>query len=115
MHGATVVRTTHLTQQAHWTDRVAHMALAVVALAMVAFLAVPLLAILQQALEGKEGEFVGSELVEAGRAALPGGEGGAEPGVGRGAEGRQRDGQARGQPETSTNEARQSHAGWDRR
>ncbi len=59
MPGATVVRTTHLTQQAHWTDRVAHMALAVVALAMVAFLAFPLLAILQQALEGKEGEFVG--------------------------------------------------------
>lgn len=48
-----------VTQKAHWTDRVAHAALALVALALVAFLAFPLLAILQQALEGKEGEFVG--------------------------------------------------------
>ena len=44
-----------VTQKAHWTDRVAHAALALVALALVAFLAFPLLAILQQALEGKEG------------------------------------------------------------
>jgi hypothetical protein len=37
----------------------AQAALALVALALVAFLALPLLAILQKALEGKEGEFVG--------------------------------------------------------
>lgn len=45
-------------QSAHWSDRIAHGALLVVALALVAFLALPLLSILLQALEGKEGEFV---------------------------------------------------------
>jgi iron(III) transport system permease protein len=46
-------------QRTHWSDRIAHVALALVALALVAFLAFPLLAILQQALEGDKGEFVG--------------------------------------------------------
>ena len=45
-------------QQAHWTDRIAHGALACIALVLLAFLAAPLLSIAQQALEGKEGEFV---------------------------------------------------------
>ena len=46
-------------QSAHWTDRVAHVALFVVALALVAFLALPLLAILVHAVQGKQDEFVG--------------------------------------------------------
>ncbi len=45
-------------QSTHWTDRIAHVALLVVALMLVSFLALPLLTILQQALEGKGGEFV---------------------------------------------------------
>jgi iron(III) transport system permease protein len=46
-------------QSAHWTDRIAHIALFVVALALVAFLALPLLAILVHAVQGREDEFVG--------------------------------------------------------
>ena len=46
-------------QSAHWTDRIAHIALLVVALALVAFLALPLLTILLQAVQGKQEEFVG--------------------------------------------------------
>jgi len=45
--------------RSHWTDRVAHAGLALVALALIAFLAMPLLAILGQAAEGSEGQFVG--------------------------------------------------------
>jgi len=45
-------------QSAHWTDRIAHIALLVVALALVAFLALPLLTILLQAVQGKQEEFV---------------------------------------------------------
>jgi iron(III) transport system permease protein len=45
-------------QKSHWTDRIAHAALAVIACALVFFLAFPLLAILQQALVGKQGELV---------------------------------------------------------
>ena len=45
-------------QDSHWTDRIAYVALGLVALALVAFLALPLASILQQALQGKEGEFV---------------------------------------------------------
>ncbi|MBC7602354.1 MAG: putative 2-aminoethylphosphonate ABC transporter permease subunit [Ramlibacter sp.] len=48
-----------LKQSAHWTDRIAHIALLVVALVLTAFLALPLLSILMQALQGKQGEFVG--------------------------------------------------------
>ena len=46
-------------QSAHWTDRIAHLAMLVVALALVAFLALPLLTILMQALQGKDEQFVG--------------------------------------------------------
>jgi iron(III) transport system permease protein len=46
-------------QSAHWTDRIAHLAMLVVALALVAFLALPLLTILVQALQGKDEQFVG--------------------------------------------------------
>ncbi|MEY2802609.1 MAG: hypothetical protein RL513_2194 [Pseudomonadota bacterium] len=55
----TAARAATVRQRTHWTDRVAHLALAAVALALVAFLALPLLAILLQALEGPAGEFVG--------------------------------------------------------
>jgi iron(III) transport system permease protein len=52
-------------QAAHWTDRVAQLALLAVALALVAFLALPLLTILLHALQDKEGEFAGlSNFVE---------------------------------------------------
>ncbi len=47
-----------MTQKAHWTDRIAHIALGLIGIFLIAFLASPLLAILRQALEGKEGEFV---------------------------------------------------------
>jgi len=46
-------------QSAHWTDRIAHLAMLVVALALAAFLALPLLTILMQALQGKDEQFVG--------------------------------------------------------
>ena len=45
-------------QQTHWIDNLAYAALALVAIVLVAFLAAPLLAILQQALLGKSGDFV---------------------------------------------------------
>jgi len=45
-------------QRAHWTDRIAHLALAGVALALLAFLAGPLFTILQQALVDASGRFV---------------------------------------------------------
>jgi iron(III) transport system permease protein len=53
------VSTAPVRQAAHWTDRVAHLALLLVALALVAFLALPLLTILVQALQGRQGQFVG--------------------------------------------------------
>ena len=58
MPAASLPPVTVVRQDAHWTDRIAHIALAVVALALVAFLALPLAAILREALQGKEGEFV---------------------------------------------------------
>ncbi|MDP3617582.1 MAG: ABC transporter permease subunit, partial [Rhodoferax sp.] len=42
----------------HWVDRLAHVFIALIALILIAFLAAPLLAILLQALEGREGQFV---------------------------------------------------------
>ena len=45
-------------QRSYWADYFAHAGLAVVALALIAFLAFPLLAILQQALEDAQGNFV---------------------------------------------------------
>ena len=44
--------------QQHGVDRIAHVALALIALTLIAFLAAPLLAILLQALQGPAGEFV---------------------------------------------------------
>jgi iron(III) transport system permease protein len=46
-------------QSAHWSDYIAHLVMVVVALLLIAFLALPLLSILLQALEGKQGEWVG--------------------------------------------------------
>ncbi|HUR87933.1 MAG TPA: putative 2-aminoethylphosphonate ABC transporter permease subunit [Ramlibacter sp.] len=46
-------------QSAHWTDRIAHLALFAVALALVAFLALPLAAILVHSVQGRDDEFVG--------------------------------------------------------
>ena len=45
-------------QKTHWIDHLAYVALALVAIVLIAFLAAPLLAILQQALLGKSGDFV---------------------------------------------------------
>ena len=46
-------------QTTHWTERVAHLSLALVALVLIVFLALPLGAILMQSLEDKQGEFAG--------------------------------------------------------
>ena len=46
-------------QKAHWSDRLAYAALAVVGLVLIAFLAFPLFAILSQSFQGKNGEPVG--------------------------------------------------------
>ncbi|RYY58103.1 MAG: putative 2-aminoethylphosphonate ABC transporter permease subunit, partial [Comamonadaceae bacterium] len=46
-------------QSAHWTDRIAHLVMLMVALALVAFLALPLLTILVQAVQGRDEQFVG--------------------------------------------------------
>jgi len=51
--GAPAVR-----QRVHWTERIAHLLLAVIAALLLAFLAGPLFAILAQSVEGKGGEFV---------------------------------------------------------
>jgi len=52
--GAPAVR-----QRVHWTERVAHGLLAVIAALLLAFLGGPLFAILEQSVEGKGGDFVG--------------------------------------------------------
>lgn len=46
-------------QSAHWSDRLAHLALLLVALVLLAFLAVPLATILVEAVQGSDGRFVG--------------------------------------------------------
>ena len=46
-------------QQVHWSERIAHAVLIVVALALLAFLAAPLLTILQQSLQDAQGRFAG--------------------------------------------------------
>ena len=43
----------------HWTERLAHAGMVIVALALLAFLAAPLLAILQKSIENNDGRFVG--------------------------------------------------------
>ena len=57
--GSAPVSSAPVRQFTHWTDRVAQAALLLVVLALIAFLAAPLLAILLQAVEGNQGEFVG--------------------------------------------------------
>jgi iron(III) transport system permease protein len=47
-----------LRQRVHWTERIAHVALVLVALALLAFLAAPLAAILQKAVQDGDGRFV---------------------------------------------------------
>ena len=54
-----VLRAAALRQRVHWTDRVAHLLLALVAAALAAFLAGPLFSILAQSVEGRQQEFVG--------------------------------------------------------
>jgi iron(III) transport system permease protein len=51
-HAATV------RQRVHWTERIAHAALSLVALALLAFLAAPLVAILQKSVQDGSGRFV---------------------------------------------------------
>jgi iron(III) transport system permease protein len=46
-------------QASHWSDRLAHLALLLVALALTAFLALPLATILLNAVQDKQGEFAG--------------------------------------------------------
>ena len=46
-------------QRVHWTERIAHVVLLLVALALLAFLAAPLGAILQQSLQDADGQFAG--------------------------------------------------------
>jgi iron(III) transport system permease protein len=48
-----------LRQRAHWTDRIAHLALLLVVLGLVVFLALPLASILVKALQNSDGAFVG--------------------------------------------------------
>ena len=47
-----------LRQRVHWSERIAHLLLAIIAAALIAFLAGPLFALLAQSVEGKDGEFV---------------------------------------------------------
>ena len=46
-------------QTTHWSDRLAHLGILLIAVVLIAFLAMPLAAILLQSFEGKSGEFVG--------------------------------------------------------
>lgn len=48
-----------LRQRAHWTDRIAHLALLLVVAALVVFLALPLASILVKALQNSDGSFAG--------------------------------------------------------
>ena len=52
---------TPVTQTVHWTDRIGHFFLLLIAVMLLAFLAAPLSAILIQSVEGKDGAFVGLE------------------------------------------------------
>lgn len=61
MNTAALPSTAHaavVRQQVHWTERAAHLALALVALALLAFLAAPLIAILQKSVQDNKGHFV---------------------------------------------------------
>lgn len=48
-----------LTHKVHWTDRIGHAVLIMIAVALLVFLAAPLTAILAQSVENKDGAFVG--------------------------------------------------------
>ena len=48
-----------VSQKVHWTDRIGHAVLILIAAALLAFLAAPLAAILLQSVESKDGAFVG--------------------------------------------------------
>ena len=48
-----------VTQQVHWTDRIGHGVLLLIAFALLVFLAAPLAAILMQSVESRDGAFVG--------------------------------------------------------
>jgi len=54
-----VWKATPVRQQVHWSERIAHVVLIVVALAMLAFLAGPLGSILQQSVQDAQGRFAG--------------------------------------------------------
>ena len=56
---AVTLRTMVVRQQLHWSERLAEMALLLVAVALLAFLAAPLGAVLQQAVKNAQGRFVG--------------------------------------------------------
>ena len=51
---------TPVRQRVHWTERVAHAALALVALALLAFLAAPLFTLLLKAVQDDADRFVGA-------------------------------------------------------
>ena len=59
MIGAAAAIGAPVRQRVHWSERIAHVVLIVVALALLAFLAAPLAAILQQSLEDAQGRFAG--------------------------------------------------------
>jgi iron(III) transport system permease protein len=56
---AAVLKATPVHQQVHWSERIAHVVLIVVALAMLVFLAGPLGSILQQSVQDAQGRFAG--------------------------------------------------------
>ncbi|MFI4929346.1 MAG: putative 2-aminoethylphosphonate ABC transporter permease subunit [Burkholderiales bacterium] len=53
------MKATPVRQRVHWSERIAHVVLVLVALALLAFLASPLTAILQQSLQDAQGHFAG--------------------------------------------------------
>jgi iron(III) transport system permease protein len=56
---AAILKATPVRQRVHWSERIAHVVLVLVALALLAFLASPLTAILQQSLQDAQGHFAG--------------------------------------------------------
>ncbi len=54
-----IATSSQVRQTTHWTDRLAHLGILLIAVVLIAFLAMPLAAILLQSFEGKNGEFAG--------------------------------------------------------
>src|SRR5512143_438908 len=54
-----VLKAAPVRQQVHWSERIAHAALLLVAVVLLAFLAGPLVSILQQSLQDGQGRFAG--------------------------------------------------------